>query len=340
VPIGGQRYFVVAAILPALHVYFDFIEPAGVAGREPRPAVWLPLSVQSVFLFFVFLVRSSMGYLIAVLIVILLWRLWRERTRRDELTLLGCKAAIFGVAFALWTLFVLIALPAYVQSGRTLGIFWHRAFISFEMHPDWPFGNLREVYDCTRYLPKGLGRGQSDANGVCVWLAYPPNRNRSLDEMAAGLYNKEYEAALREAYFYVVTHYPRQTFELYVFSKSKYLGIVMAGTLKSFLAPAPRPLRLIVMAQGLLFIAFAVASAVVSRRVADHRLAIFPVFLVASLAPLYVAWAAMFTAADTICLFFCCLVLGFLLLGQLLAKAVAAGGPDRKSSHVDDAQPV
>jgi hypothetical protein len=275
--------------------------------------------------------------------VILLWRLWRDRTRRDELTLLGSRAAIFGAAFALWTLFVLIALPAYVQSGRTLGIFWHRAFISFELHPEWPFGNLREVYDCTRYLPKGLGRGQSDANGVCVWLVYPPNRTRSLDEMAAGLYNNEYEAALRQAYFYVVTHYPRQVFELYVFVKSRYLETVLETAVKSFFAPAPKSLRAVVAMQGLLFIAFILALAGVYRSVVDRRMIIFPALLVASLPPLYVAWATLWTAADTICLFFCCLVLAVVLLAQLAAKAVAMAGlprSTRKLPLAGDAPPT
>ncbi len=275
--------------------------------------------------------RSSTGYVLGALLVVLIWRLYRDRRERGQLVPLGYKSAILGAAFAFWAVFVVAALPAYVQTGRTLGNFWHRAFVSFSMHPDWPFGDLRKVYNCTQYIPEGLNRDQADRNGHCVWWAYPPNATRPQNEVPQGTYGGEYERALRNAYFYVLTHYPRQAFELYFLIKSRLIKstLTQAWNYLSQLGQAPvaKGLFVIVAAQLILFISFITSTALTASRVVDRRMIIFPIFFLFSLAPLYVAWAGSWTSIDTIFLMYSCLVPAASLLVQSLIKMVASRAP-------------
>jgi hypothetical protein len=340
-PIGGQHYFAVAAILPALHIFFELTERTRAAGGRRRIANWLLLFVQAALLFAVILMRSSAGYLLVVLFAVWLWKIWSDRKQRGELIALLAKTVALGAALVLWAVFVAVELPAYVKSDRVVGNFWHRTFGSLALSPQWPFGNLRQVYDCTAYIPEGLNRQDMDRNGHCVWWVYPPNRTRSVSEVMAGVYGAEYEKAMRQAFFYVATHYPRQVFKLYVYEKSRHILLVLGEALHASFglpralvtktlfslprAPVSKTLVAIVAAQGLLFVGFVVVLAAVDRRIVDRRLLIFPIFFVASLAPLYFAWANYWTTGDTVALFYCCLLLAVLLVAQRILTAMSAG---------------
>ena len=114
-------------------------------------------------------------------------------------------------------------MPDYEKTGRLFGTIWHRAFVSFGLHPDWPFGNLRQVYDCADVVPGGLQRYPDDQNAHCVfWSTYPPAVSRELtdEEISSRLLGGDYEKELQSAFFNVVFSYPRQVLELYVYYKS------------------------------------------------------------------------------------------------------------------------
>ena len=331
-PIGGQHYFAVAAILPALHIFFDLTERTRAADCWRRIGNGLLLFVQATLLFAVILMRSSAGYLLVVLAAAWLWKIRSDRKQRGELIALLVKTVIVGAALGLWTIFVVAELPGYVTSGRVAGNFWHRTFVSLSLSPQWPFGNLRQVYDCTAYIPEGLSRQDMDRNGHCVWWVYPPNKTRSAKDVMAGVYGAEYETAIRQAFFYVVTRYPGQVLKLYVYEKSRYILLVLGEALhvsfglpralmtKALFSlprfPVSKTLFAIVAAQGLLFVAFTLVLAAVDRSIVDRRLSIIPIFFGASLAPLYFAWANYWTSADTVVLFYCCLLLAVLLVAQ------------------------
>src|SRR5215470_17032975 len=119
------------------------------------------------------------------------------------------------VALVAQTIMVAIVYD-YLLYGRVFANVWHRAFVSLSLHPEWPFGNLREVYDCTKYIPEGLTRRHHDINGECVWFAVG---NRPAAQLAEGVFGHAYEATLRSALFSVVRSYPRQAFELYFYYK-------------------------------------------------------------------------------------------------------------------------
>jgi hypothetical protein len=330
VPIGGQRYFVLAAFLPALHIFFEIVDSSP-AAEARRTAHLLLLFVQTLLLFGALLVRSSTGYLVMVLLAAWAWRLYRERGQPAQLRVLLCKAGVSACACALSIAFVVTALPAYVHSGRLFGNFWHRAFSTLSVHPDWPFGNLAKVYDCTKYLPQGLSRKIPDANGQCVWLAYPPNAKRPPGDVNRDLYGGEYEKVVRQAYFYVLAHYPRQVFETYAFLKSGMIGHIITAAWDDLFelprAPVPKGLFAAAAAQVLVFVAFVICVLLKYRSVIDWQMAIFPICFLFSLAPLYVAMASFATTLDTVFLMYSCLILAVLLGVQLVAQAIPHRAP-------------
>ena len=134
---------------------------------------------------------------------------------------------------------------------------------------------------------------------------------------------------MRKAYFYVLTHYPKQVFEVYAFTKSAMIGNVLADAWASLFdlgsAPVADSLFAVVGAQVALFIAFIVAAAASGRKAIDRGMLFFPLAFAASLLPLYVAWAGLWTSGDTILLMYCCLALVPALFLQWAASFVFAG---------------
>ena len=323
-PIGGQRYFALAPFLPVLHIFFELIDRSDTPGLKRRIANRLLLLVQAILLFGALLVRSSTGYLLGALLCVLMWQLYEGRKQRTEMISPLRSAAIVAAAFAFCAVIVVAALPAYQQSGRLLGNFWHRAFATLAADPDWPYGDLRTVYDCTQYIPEGLNNKNFDRNGHCIWWIYPPNAKRSASEIMSGTYGREYETAVRNAYFYVLVHYPKQIFRLYFYIKSQMIERVLWHAWKYPFAvdrePAARNLFVIAAAQLILFAAFVISIAAAGLAIVDRRLVIFPVFFLFSLIPLYVAYANFWTTADTVFLMYACLVLAVLPAMQLVAK--------------------
>jgi hypothetical protein len=326
VPIGGQRYFVLAPFLPALHIFFEIVDRSPAAGRQRALANSLLLFIQMLLLLAALLVRSSTGYLVMALFAVWAWRLYQERRHPAQLRVLLRKAAIGAGALVLSVVLVVTALPAYVHSGRLSGNIWHRAFSTLSVHPDWPFGDLRSVYDCTKYIPQGLTGNSPDANGQCVWWAYPPNAKRPPSDVARDIYGGDYERVVRQAYFYVLIHYPRQVFETYVFVKTRMIRNVITAAWNDVFdlghAPLPGKFFAVALAQLLVFVGFVVSVGRDERTVIGRQMAIFPVFFLFSLLPLYVAEANFATTLDTVFLMYCCLVLAAVLLVQVVVQAV------------------
>lgn len=317
-PVGGQRYFVLAAFLPALHIFFEIIDARVVANAWRRLMEWALLFVQALLLFGALLVRSSTGYLLGVILIVLLWNFYVARRQPKELRNLLYKSASVGSALAFWVALVILTVPAYVSAGRVFGNVWHRAFIGFSLHPDWPFGNLQSVYDCTKYLPKGLSSDNWDQRGHCVWVVSPSVAN-NVAKMP-NVYGADYEKALRNAYFYVLFHYPKQVFELYYRIKSALIADVLKASM-GYLFQIPRSpvtmtLFAILLAQVSVFAAFVISILIINTPIIDIRMAILPIFFLSSLAPQYVAAASLPTSIDVICLMYCCLILGALAVVQ------------------------
>src|SRR5262249_31354470 len=136
VPIGGNRFFGMLGVLPALHLFFDIREePPGASSNRFRLS-----GVQIVLLVLAILTRSSSGYLLGLLVLGAFER-WRA-TRTD-----GARRSAFWretrrlTILAAVSLTIMVAIMYdYLLYGRVFANLWHRAFISLSIHPDWPFG--------------------------------------------------------------------------------------------------------------------------------------------------------------------------------------------------------
>ena len=321
-PIGGNRLFALLGILPALHIFFEFADGADRRNDETWKN-WTLLGVQLLILALVVLVRSADAYLLAPLICAAV--VSARRTRGDRILRYGLYrklgyAAILGIVF---TSAVIACLPNYGKSGRMGGTFWHRAFGGLIVHPEWPFGNLREVYDCTRYFPQGLSRARpADRDGQCVWLAYPPNQARSIQAVQDGTYGPEYEAVVRRAYFNVIFSYPRQALELYLYYKPALIAATLWGTLDWRLDLVPRPILLLAALQAALlgwFVAAGAAKAPFSATTTFGTLALFFLF---SVVPQLVGFSMLWTAADLVSYVYAALAAVFAMAVQAICTTL------------------
>jgi hypothetical protein len=222
--IGGIRYFCIVGTLSAFHLAGELFDTAA-----PEPAIgwwrFCLLAAQVVILVLAVLTRTSNAALLEVIGLIGLYSLWSHRRDRSHLwRQLGNGAFIAGVAGGFFALIMALLPPKYFGEGRVTGIVWHRAFISLGLNPAWPFGNLREIYDCDYdgFPEGGLEPGLLDKNGECVWLHYAHAHN--LSPRLSNIYETVlHETVLREAYFKVARLYPRQVLETYLYYKSLML---------------------------------------------------------------------------------------------------------------------
>jgi hypothetical protein len=335
IPIGGNRFFGILGILPALHIFFEFADGAyrrdGQAWRN-----WVLLSVQLFILVLVLLVRSADAYLLAPPICAAVFSARRNHDNRilryGFYRKLG-YAAILGIAF---TSALIACAPNYLKSGRIGGTIWHRAFGNFLFHPEWPFGNLRDVYDCTKYIPEGLSRRAPDRNGHCVWWAYPPNQARPVQAVIDGTYGSEYEAVLRRAYFNVIFSYPRQALELYLYYKPAFIVATLRQGLGWRLGLVPSPILLLAALQAALFTWFVAAGAAKTPFIATTTLGTLALFFLFSVAPQLAGLTSLQTAADLIFYMYAALALVFALAVQAIWTAmwrrVESGGSPRSGS--------
>ena len=221
-PIGGLRYFSVAGILPALHIFFEVTDRSRAAAKAVI-SNFILLGLQVFIFAFVMFARGSVGYLLAPILLGVLFGIWSNRRSPVQLRQIAGKIVFSTVAGIAFISIITTTVPDYEKTGRLFGTIWHRAFVSFGLHPDWPFGNLRQVYDCADVVPGGLKRYPNDQNAHCVfWSTYPPAVSHELtdNEISRRLLGGDYEKELQSAFFNVVFSYPRQVLELYVYYKS------------------------------------------------------------------------------------------------------------------------
>jgi hypothetical protein len=226
IPIGGIRYFSIAGMLPLIHLWYEF----GDGSQITRYRHWyhlVLLALQTVILSFVMLARVSFIAIVAqlaLLLAIQTWWLRSEQSRRSSMTLAFAAAVSLTFIIGLKS-----SLPDFAQTQSLSGSLWDRAFIGLTFHPAWPFPGLREKYDCTYAIPKGLSQSISrDQNAHCVWMSQPTNRLRPPSVVEAQVHSAEYEEVLRDAFIYIVYTYPRQVIALMI----KYRPLMVLSTLR------------------------------------------------------------------------------------------------------------
>jgi hypothetical protein len=318
-PIGGNRFFAMLGVLPALHLYFDLREDPA---RESSSRAWLN-GIQVVLLVLVILTRSSSAYLLGLLAlgVIERWRSTRADRSRRRMFLREARRLLI-VAIAAQTIMVATVYD-YLLYGRVFGNIWHRAFVSLSLHPDWPFGNLREVYDCTKYIPEGLTRRHPDPNGECVWFADPSNRNRPEGQLLEGVFGPAYEATLRSALLSVIRSYPRQAFELYFYYKPLIIWQTLQQGVDIEWRAFSTPILGLVALQILLFLAFTACGALAGRPEAARRLAVIPILFVLSLPSQILAWSGLQTGIDVVFYMYCLAAAALAFIVQAMVRTIA-----------------
>jgi hypothetical protein len=236
-PIGGIRYFAVFGILPAFHLACEFVDrpPATPAARRWRFGLLAP---QVIILLLGALTRTSGTSLLAATGLVWLVTLWRNRRDRSRMWRhIANGVFVGGVACAFLAIILLLLPPNYLAEGRITGQVWHRAFVGLGLNPEWPFGNLREVYncDCPEMPGLRLEPGALDNNGVCVWVHYANAFN--IQRFPEGTIPPRpfvkpapYDTAEREAFFNVARLYPRQALETFIYYKPPWiLGEIRNG---------------------------------------------------------------------------------------------------------------
>jgi hypothetical protein len=317
IPIGGIRYFSLVAILPAFHLMLECAGTRGLSGKiNVRHLV--PLAMQVVIFLLAILVRNSAAPLIAAVATGCLLYAWRLRRNRVALNRLLTKAGyMVVVGFVFVGVLMMSVSRGYLADGRFTETVWHRIFVSLGLSPTWPFGTLQKIYNCEDRVSSGLINGPDDRNGLCVWLVYARNHNLSTERLPYLTYSRQYDSALREAFFKILWSYPAEVLDTFFHIKPRYILWSVGESLKIDLAPIPRLLIWLLAAALANLFLFGLSPWPVTR--SDLHLTIgsaTALFAAFSIMPYIAVWAMPHTSADLT--FYC-------LFGLGLAATVAIG---------------
>jgi hypothetical protein len=311
--VAGIRYFSLLTILPALHVLLDLLDRGAVPGLYRRHNTIL--AIQAAILVLAALVRGSAMALIAAIAAIALALVWRWRKDGRWLRCLRGKATVLGLtALALVVVIALAVPPSYIREGRFGTVIWQRVTQSVGVNPGWPFPGVREMFPCEKYIPEGIQPGWFDHNGHCMWLTYVVENGIPIGSIGNLTYSRQYETALRVAFFRILRRYPREVLITFLYYKPVYILRSMGQSLTfDFSTYSATNIGLLIAALGVLLAALIVQPPAPFRRLA------WVTILCAGCAipPLIAVWAFPYTSGDLV--FFCLFLVG-LALSWLLQR--------------------
>lgn len=320
IPIGGFRYFSLLAILPAFHLLLELLD------RRQLGSSWgglLAIAAQVVVFLTAVLVRNNAVVLIAAVALGGLFCAWRLRRERAAVWTVVRKAAfmaLVGAAFVgiLMTLFS----REYLSQGRFTEVVWTRVVVSLGMHPAWPFGNLREVYDCRQHIPRGLVDGVEDQNGHCIWLAHVKAHNLPADEFD-GTYSRNYEAILRYEFFKIFRSYPREVLETLTIYKVRPMFVTLKSLFTFDLTRVPAALIWLAAAALANLLVLGFLAPLASPGIAGAT----ALFAASTIPPYIVAYAVPWTTADLVCFLLIGLGLALVSVMAWVRRALAPSAP-------------
>lgn len=303
--IGGIRYFSLLAILPGFHLLLEFAD----APRSASKMVgWelVPMTVQVVVLVLAVLVRNSAAPVIAAVFVGCLLIIWKNRHHSFTTRITLLKAAYITIVGATFVgLLMLSVSRTYLAEGRFTETVWHRITLGLFLNPNWPYGKLQKIYKCAPYVPEGFENGPSDRNGHCIWWDYATRHNIPADTAVMMTYSREYDLALREAFFNIAWLYPAEFLKTFVYYKPLYIFKSIAKSLDLRFAGVQPPLLWLLVAALSTLVAFAliVPSTSPSSNMTIARVAVLLAFF--SMGPYIAVWAKPYTSGDLLvyCIF-------------------------------------
>ncbi len=314
ISIASIRYFSVVAVLPALHLIFECAD-------NSRLRI-VPGTVQVIILVMTVLVRNSAATVIGAIFAACLLFAWQRRSDRQAIRrLLGKGGYLTLVSMAFVGLLMLSVSHGYIANGRFTETIWHRIFVSLGLNPQWPYGDVRTIYQCGPYIPEGIVPGADDRNGHCILWSYAIAHHIPIDEVPTMTYGGKYDAILRDAFFHIAHLYPVQVLQTFILYKPGYIFWSMGVTADFALAGAGFVLISLLIASLCNLAVFAwVAWPSLLRVGAPVAIAIGLLGLF-SLPPYFAVWAMPHTSAD-------------LFLYCLLAVGLAAGAGIEKIHEV------
>jgi len=309
--IGGIRYFSLVAILPAFHLLLECADTRDAGSRMTR-GTFAAMSVQVVVLVLAILVRNSGAPVIAAVAVVCLLAAWNARREPGAPTRTLCKASymiIVGAAFV--GLLLLSVSTDYIRNGRFSETVWHRIFLGLHVNPAWPYGNVRDLFDCKRFIPEGILSGGDDRSAHCVWWDYATKHNIPVDTGVTMTSGREYDKALREAFFKILRLYPEEAFKTFFYYKPQYIIWSIAQSLDVKLAGVQPALIWLLVASLVNLLAFSLLPSPISSANGHLVIAGATILLAAfSTLPYIAVWAMPHTSGDLLLL--CLFGLGFL----------------------------
>jgi hypothetical protein len=298
-PIGGYRFFVIGGILPALHIIFelsDFTDGAR------KPSTYALLALQLLLLLCVTWIRLSAMYFVAAVAFAAIVAMWlRRHNVASRKAVLAKIAALLTAALAVHVAGKLLTPTAYEEAGIS-DTFWHRAFIGLSLHPDWPFGNMAETFNCSPDIPAGLRGKLSDANAYCAYVAQVKKGAES-----GPTFGRQYEKLLRQAYWQVAREYPRQLIETYVIYKPQRVWRILLASTQLSISRQTAPIAMALFVVTIIFLVM-LGSAEQTRRL-RRIFGAFAIITLFSLGPQLVVWSDLHTSADVVCYAFALLIL-------------------------------
>jgi hypothetical protein len=334
--IGGIRYFSLVAILPGFHLLLELDDARG-SGSGTVGWELGPIAVQIVVLVLAVLIRNSAAPVIAAIFVGCLLIAWKNRHQS-----FATKRTLIKVAYmtAVGTMFVGLLLlsisRSYLTEGRFTETLWHRITLSLFLNPNSPYGKVQEIYKCAPYIPEGFENGPSDRNGHCIWWDYATRHNIPPDKAAMMTYGREYDVALREAFFKIAWLYPAETLKTFVYYKLLYIFRSIAQSLDLKVAGVqPALLWLLVAAVGnFLVIVLIFSSTSPSSNIAIARVALLLVLF--SMAPYIAVWAKPFTSGDLLLYCFFCLGLAAIAIVEKSRALLLPRSDERHANSLSE----
>lgn len=317
-PLGGVRYFPAAAMLPALHIFFELTEKRWPSSNPSRRRAIALLAVQAVIFGCVVLVRSEASDLAVGIAAVMLVASSKFLRRRDRVALshLYRKASLTAgcACILLLMAWVFVKATPYDQYPM-LGTAWTRAFASFGANPAWPFPGVKKAFPCNEVLPGGMKSGILDIDAGCAYVAWGTERGLTLSEFytPSDVLDNRYDTVMRDGWFRVVRMDPVDALVTYVYYKPRLILDTMPSP---FELSATQPVVIAgVCAEGLLVVFFGLLAALLPPEIVRRaRTVTFAVAVlgISSLISYMEAWCTLQTATS-------------LFLWELCGAALALG---------------
>ena len=258
VPVGGYRYFSMLAAIPCLHIVLELIDLTTKAPFTKGNGCLLAL--QALVFVIANLVNTASIYAYGPVVFAAIYGFIATRGESQSSRIFFGKISIIVLTVgSLLVTFILLTPQAYRLTGRARAeTTWHHVIIGFGANPNWPFGNLADLYrGCTSGKPNdSLVPGLTDFNGGCVWADYAKRHGLSENQTAEELYDKNFNIATRQAVFRIFRLYPLQSLMTFVYYKPLMTFHTLAQYFR-FSIPTSWPTRILIICQIAVFLAFA-----------------------------------------------------------------------------------